>query len=192
MQEEQEALPSAPIAEGETQEATGPDASPGPALREADSKESKKRFKLSKNDGPSKKGAEQVEPQDEVSKPEAEDPKDKPKRGGIRGLASWVERRAHGAISKVYQTQADDLEERARRVVGSAYREHSDDLEERAIRVLRSAIADEADRIKEAISHGVAVKKIEVRLSLIVLVIASLIYLGLFWFTQGGTNVHTP
>ncbi len=109
-----------------------------------------------------------------------------PKKRRIWGLMSWMERRAQSAISKVYQTQADDLEERAKRVVGSAYREHSDDLEERAVRVLRSAIADEADRIKEAISHGVAVKKIEVRLSLLVLVIASLIYLGLFWFTQGG------
>ncbi|MAB80921.1 MAG: hypothetical protein CMJ89_16365 [Planctomycetes bacterium] len=108
------------------------------------------------------------------------------KRGRIRGLAFWMEKRAQKAISKVYRTQADDLEERARRVVGSAYREHSDDLEERAIRVLRCAIADEADRIKQAISHGVAVKKVEVRLSLLVLVVASLIYLGLYWLTQGG------
>ena len=124
---------------------------------------------------------------EEGDQEEGDSKKDKPKkRKGIRGIASWFETRAHSAISRVYQTQADDLEERAKRVVGSAYKEHSDDLEERAIRVLRSAISDEADRIKEAISHGVAVKKIEVRLSLLVLVVASLIYLGLYWFTQGG------
>jgi len=112
--------------------------------------------------------------------------KGKRKRKGLRGLAGWVESRAHRVVSRVYRTQADDLEERARRVVGSAYREHSDDLEERAIRVLRSAIADEADRIKEAISHGVEVKKREVRLSLVVLIVASLMYLALYWFTETG------
>jgi len=124
----------------------------------------------------------------ETDEPETDEPEtDEPqKKRGIRGIASWFENRAHSAISKVYQTQADDLEERAKRVVGSAYKEHSDDLEERAIRALRRAISDEADRIKEAISHGVAVKKVEVRLSLFVLVVASLIYLGLYWFTQGG------
>ena len=137
-------------------------------------------------DEPEKDESEQGEPEQgepEQGEPEQGEPE---KKRGIRGIASWFENRAHSAISKVYQTQADDLEERAKRVVGSAYKEHSDDLEERAIRALRRAISDEADRIKEAISHGVAVKKVEVRLSLFVLVVASLIYLGLYWFTQGG------
>ena len=46
------------------------------------------------------------------------------------------------------------------------------------------AIAEESERIKEAIEHGVAIKKREVRLSLLVLIVAALVYLALYWFTQ--------
>ena len=104
--------------------------------------------------------------------------------GTLRSLTGWVEQRAHSVVSKIYETRADEIEERARRVVGSAYRDQADDLEERAVRALRRAIALEADRIKETIEHGVAVKKREVRLSLVVLITASLVYLVLYWLTR--------
>ena len=103
-----------------------------------------------------------------------------------RGLKSWVEARAKGVVSRLYETRADDIEERARRAVGSAYKDSADDLEERAVRAMRQALHHEADRIKEAIEHGVAVKKREVRLSLLVLVTASLLYLALYWATHQG------
>ena len=111
------------------------------------------------------------------------------KRGGI---THWFEKRAHRVASKIYAARADELEERARRVVGSAYREHSDDLEDRAVRALRKAIVHEADVIKDAIEHGVQVKKREVRLSLLVLLVASLVYLGLYWFTQEPVQFGRP
>ena len=100
------------------------------------------------------------------------------------GLTRWFEKRAHRVASKIYASRADEIEDRARRVVGSAYRDQADDIEDRAVRAMRRAIADEAERIKDAIEHGVQVKKREVRLSLLVLVVASLVYLLLYWFTQ--------
>ena len=102
-----------------------------------------------------------------------------------RSLKAWVGKRAKKVVSHLYDTRADDIEQRARRAVGSAYRDQADDLEERAVRAMRQAIHSEADRIKEAIEHAVQVKKREVRLSLLVLVVASLLYLALYWFTQG-------
>ena len=102
------------------------------------------------------------------------------------GLSRWVERRAQRVAKSVYETQADDLEERARRVVGSAYKDHSDDLEERAVRAMRRAIIEESQRIKDVIEYSIQIKKREVRWSLLVLVVASLVYLGLYWFTRGG------
>ncbi len=104
------------------------------------------------------------------------------------GLARWVERRAQRVAKRVYETQADDLEERARRVVGSAYKDHSDDLEDRAVRAMRRAIADEGERIKDIIEYSIQIKRREVRWSLIVLIVASLVYLGLYWFTRGGVG----
>ena len=102
------------------------------------------------------------------------------------GLSRWVERRAQRVAKRVYETQADDLEERARRVVGSAYKDHSDDLEDRAVRAMRRAIIDEGERIKDIIEYSVQIKKREVRWSLIVLIVASLVYMSLYWFTHGG------
>ena len=107
-----------------------------------------------------------------------------PKKGGrLRSLSTWVEQRATSVVSKIYETRADDLEERARRVVGTAYQEKADDLQLRAQQALQQAIADQAEIIKQAIEHGVEVKKREVRWSLLVLVAGSLIYLVLYWLT---------
>lgn len=101
-----------------------------------------------------------------------------------RGLSSWIEQRAERVMARVYETRAQDLEERAQRIVHSAYERSADDLEERAVRAMRRAIEAEADRLKSAIEHGIQVKKREVRLSLLVLVVSSLAYLALYWFTR--------
>ena len=103
---------------------------------------------------------------------------------GRSGLTGWMERRASRVVSKIYDSRADDLEVRAKRAVSSAYADQADDLEDRAVRAMRRAITTEADRIKDVIEHSVQVKKREVRLSLLVLVTASLVYLALYWFTS--------
>jgi len=105
--------------------------------------------------------------------------------GGVKQkLSGWVEERAQKVVQHAYQSHAEDLEQRALRVMSSVYQQTADDMEERAARALRVAITAEADRIKEAIEHGIEVKKREVRLSLLVLVVSSLVYLVLYWFTS--------
>lgn len=101
-----------------------------------------------------------------------------------RGLSGWVEQRAQRVVEQAYEARAADLEERAKRAMGSLYEKSADDLEERAVRAMRRALEAEAERIKEAIEHSIAVKKREVRLSLLVLVVSSLVYLALYWFTS--------
>lgn len=120
--------------------------------------------------------------------PEAPSRAEPPRPAGDRRprLASWVEQRAHSVVSRIYDSRADDLEDRARRAVASAYRDQADDLEERAVRAMRRAITDESERIKEVIEHSVAVKKREVRLSLLVLIVAAAVYLALDLFVNRG------
>ncbi len=102
-----------------------------------------------------------------------------------RSLSGWVERRATTVFAALYRKQADDLQERARRAVSSAYQERADDMEQRAVRAMRRALSEEAQRFKEVIEHAVAVKKREVRLSLLVLLTAALVYFLLDWFAKG-------
>ncbi len=108
------------------------------------------------------------------------------KKGGIKSITGWVEERAHSVVSRIYEARADEIEQRARRIVNTAYEDSADDLEDRAVNAMRRALAAEADRIRESIEHGISVKKREVRLSLVVLVVASLIYLALYYFTVVG------
>jgi len=117
----------------------------------------------------------------EGSTPAGEAGGDPPAPGG---LSNWVEDRAERVLSRVYESRAEELEERALRVVSSAYERTADDMEERAVRAMRRAIEAEAEQIRTAIEHGIAVKKREVRLSLLVLVVSSLVYLALYWFTS--------
>ncbi len=107
-----------------------------------------------------------------------------PKKKGL--LARWVERRAQRAIQGAVSSSAEQIQERAKHVVGKLYEDKADDLEERAVRAMRRAIAEESERIRSVIEHSVEVKKREVRLSLLVLVGAAVVYLLLYWFTQGG------
>jgi len=104
--------------------------------------------------------------------------------GEKRGLSNWVEDRAQRVVEHAYESHAQDLEHRAMRVMTSVYEKSADDLEERAARALRRAIEAEAEHIKDAIEHGIEVKKREVRLSLLVLVVSSLVYLALYWITN--------
>ncbi len=128
---------------------------------------------------------------DPISEPaSAPDPSSPPPPPGAppfttaRGFTGWFEQRAQRVVEQAYQTRAADLEERAMRAMSSVYEKAADDLEERAVRAMRRAIEAEAGRLQTAIEHGIAVKKREVRLSLLVLVVSSLVYLALYWFTS--------
>jgi hypothetical protein len=125
--------------------------------------------------------ADEVPGDDAFSSGEPDRPPEPP-TGGL-SISGWVEERAHRVVQRAYESKAGDLEERALRVIGSVYERTADDLEERAVRAMRAAIESEAERIKEAIEHSIGIKKREVRLSLLVLVVSSLAYLALYWFT---------
>jgi len=53
---------------------------------------------------------------------------------------------------------------------------------------MRRALSEEAERFKEVIEHLVNVKKREVRLSLLVLLVAALVYFVLDWFASGNAS----
>lgn len=134
---------------------------------------------------------EPLEPPEEIEEPDDPGPLPPPVAGpdltqtaATRGLSSWIEQRAERVMARIYETRAQDLETRAQRIVQSAYETSADDLEERAVRAMRRAIEAESERLKKAIEHGIQVKKREVRLSLLVLVVSSLVYLALYWFTR--------
>ena len=95
--------------------------------------------------------------------------------------ADDLERRAVNAIRKVFDEEADRLMVMAR----DAYDSRADDIEERAARALRVALIHESRRIQALIEHSVVVKRKEVRLSLLVLVFANLLYLAVYWLTEG-------
>ncbi len=67
----------------------------------------------------------------------------------------------------------------------SSYDARADDLEERAVRAMRRAIEEEGERIRELLEHSLVVKRREVRLSLLVILVANLLYLGVWWFVRG-------
>lgn len=67
----------------------------------------------------------------------------------------------------------------------SSYDARADDLEERAVRAMRRAIQEEGERIRELLEHSLVVKRREVRLSLLVILVANLLYLAVWWFVRG-------
>lgn len=106
-------------------------------------------------------------------------------KGGRKGfLSRWIEHRAEKAITRAVSSGAQRIEQRAAKVVGSLYDEKASDLEERAVRALRRAIEAESERIRTTVEHAVEVKRREVRLSLLVLVGAAIVYLALYWLTH--------
>ncbi len=66
----------------------------------------------------------------------------------------------------------------------SSYDARADDLEERAVRAMRRAIEEEGERIRELLEHSLVVKRREVRLSLLVILVANLLYLGVWWLMR--------
>ena len=108
----------------------------------------------------------------------------KAKKGAKKRIGAWLGKHTKKVVSQLYESRVDDIEHRARRAVSSAYEDQADDLEERAVRAMRTALTEESDRIKEVIEHAIQIKKREVRLSLLVLVVASLLYLLLYWVTR--------
>jgi hypothetical protein len=110
------------------------------------------------------------------------EPADKGRRKGF--LSRWVEHRAEKAITRAVSSGAQHIEQRAAKVVGTLYDEKASDLEERAVRALRRAIEAESERIQRTVEHAVEVKRREVRLSLLVLVGAAIVYLVLYLLTH--------
>lgn len=106
------------------------------------------------------------------------------KPGAKKRLGAWIGKKTRKVVSQLYESRVDDIEHRARRAVSSAYEDQADDLEERAVRAMRTALTEESDRIKDVIEHAIQIKKREVRLSLLVLVVASVLYLLLYWATR--------
>ncbi len=94
--------------------------------------------------------------------------------------ADDLEERAVRAIRKVFDEEAEQLMSMA----ADTYDSRADDLEKRATRAMRAALIHETRRIQGLIEHSVTVKRKEVRLSLIVLVAANLIYLAVYWLTD--------
>ena len=70
-------------------------------------------------------------------------------------------------------------------LAASTYDARADDLEERAVRAMRRAIEEEGERIRELLEHSLVVKRREVRLSLLVIIVANLLYLAVWWFVRG-------
>ena len=87
----------------------------------------------------------------------------------------------HGLGNKVRGKMKESLVSLAT----SSYDARADDLEERAVRAMRRAIEEEGERIRELLEHSLVVKRREVRLSLLVIIIANLLYLGVWWFVRG-------
>ena len=85
------------------------------------------------------------------------------------------------AFRKVRDT---GLKKGAKEVLTGAFDERRSELEELATAALRRALVEESERIERLIERSVEVKKREVRLSLLVLVAASLLYAGLAWVSS--------
>ena len=86
----------------------------------------------------------------------------------------------HGLGNKVRGKMKESLVSLAT----SSYDARADDLEERAVRAMRRAIEEEGERIRELLEHSLVVKRREVRLSLLVILVANLLYLGVWWLMR--------
>jgi hypothetical protein len=129
---------------------------------------------------------------------EAQEPPRPESAEATGGLTGRVKRGLVQIAKATYDARADDLQERAIEAMREAlvreserlielaktsYDDRADDLEQRAARALRAALIHESRRIQALIEHSVTVKRKEVRLSLLVLVVANLIYLAVYWIT---------
>ncbi len=101
----------------------------------------------------------------------------------IRGPASKAQdgpeiqmpRRSRTIVEAVREAS----EESAKRVLSDAFDDKRSELEEMAVRALRRSIEEEGDRLERLIEKSIEVKKREVRLSLLVLLVATTIYVVL-------------
>jgi len=148
------------------------------------------------------RGTPQEEAEEEAAALEAdaqeEEGEDDERVSGPRRLAGKVKRGLVSIATATYDARADDMQERSVRAMRKALHEETerivevaketydaraDDLEERAVRAMRKALMAESRRIRALIEHSVSVKRREVRLSLLVLVAANLVYLVVYWLT---------
>jgi len=133
-----------------------------------------------------------------VGVPEKAPGEDTERTSSPRRLVGKVKRGLISIATATYDARADDIQERSVRAMRQALEEETeriievaketydaraDDLEERAVRAMRKALMAESRRIRALIEHSVSVKRREVRLSLLVLVLANLIYLVVYWLT---------
>lgn len=86
-----------------------------------------------------------------------------------------VSRRPKGIVDAVREAS----EQSAKKVLTDAFDERRSDLEEMAVNALRRAIEEEGDRLERLIEKSIEVKKREVRLSLLVLLVATSVYVVL-------------
>ena len=89
-----------------------------------------------------------------------------------RGPEVLPPRRSKNLVEAVREAS----EKSAKRVLTDAFDEKRSDLEEMAVRALRRSIEEEGDRLERLIEKSIEVKKREVRLSLLVLLVATTLY----------------
>ncbi len=89
-----------------------------------------------------------------------------------RGPEILPPRRSKNLVEAVREAS----EKSAKRVLTDAFDEKRSDLEEMAVRALRRSIEEEGDRLERLIEKSIEVKKREVRLSLLVLLVATTLY----------------
>lgn len=84
-------------------------------------------------------------------------------------------RRGKGFVDAVREAS----EQSAKRVLTDAFDDKRDDLEEMAVRALRRSIEQEGDRLERLIEKSIEIKRREARLSLMVLLVATVVYVAL-------------
>ncbi|QDU69097.1 hypothetical protein [Engelhardtia mirabilis] len=87
-------------------------------------------------------------------------------------------------VEALRKVRDSGLKKGAKDVLTGAFDERRSELEELATAALRRALVEETERIERLIERSVEVKKREVRLSLLVLVAASLLYAALAWIAS--------
>lgn len=82
-------------------------------------------------------------------------------------------------VDQLRRAGEQKLERKAKKVLTEAFDERRGELEDLGVQTLRRAIAEESDRLEQLIERSIDVKKREVRLSLIVLLVGTALYIAL-------------
>ncbi len=82
-------------------------------------------------------------------------------------------------VDQLRRAGEQKLERKAKKVLTEAFDERRGELEELGVQTLRRAIAEESERLEQLIERSIEVKKREVRLSLLVLLTGTALYIAL-------------